>query len=101
MKKKYPRTDDSELNDNWVEITVNGESIKARQGESLGFALYAAGYRMLHRTQRSGSPRGLFCGMGVCFDCLLRVNDRPSSRACMTPVELGMQVRIEVSKSSI
>jgi hypothetical protein len=95
MKKNNSRLDQSELLEDWVEITVNGEYIRARLGEPLGFALYAAGYRRLHGSQRSGSPRGLFCGMGVCFDCLLTVNNQPLSRACMTPVVSGMQIMIE------
>ncbi len=45
------------------------------------------------RQARSGAPRGPFCGMGVCFDCLVTVDGRPSQRACLTKVEAGMDVR--------
>jgi NADPH-dependent 2,4-dienoyl-CoA reductase/sulfur reductase-like enzyme len=33
--------------------------------------------------------------MGVCFDCLVTVNGRPSQRACLTKVEAGMDIRSE------
>ena len=45
------------------------------------------------RQARSGAPRGPFCGMGVCFDCLVTVDGRPSQRACLTKVAAGMDVR--------
>ena len=45
------------------------------------------------RQARSGAPRGPFCGMGVCFDCLVTVDGRPSQRACLTKVSAGMDVR--------
>jgi thioredoxin reductase len=45
------------------------------------------------RQARSGAPRGPFCGMGVCFDCLVTVDGRPSQRACLTKAQAGMDVR--------
>ena len=39
-----------------------------------------------------GEPRGVFCGMGVCFDCLVVVDGVPNTRACTTWVRDGMQV---------
>jgi aerobic-type carbon monoxide dehydrogenase small subunit (CoxS/CutS family) len=40
-----------------------------------------------------GAPRGVFCGMGVCFDCLVVVDGVPNTRACMTPVAEGMRIQ--------
>ena len=37
----------------------------------------------------SGAPRGVFCGIGVCFDCLVTVNGRPNQRACLVPGRAG------------
>jgi len=42
------------------------------------------------RTTRAGDPRGLFCGMGVCFDCLVIVDGVPGTRACVTWARDGM-----------
>jgi D-hydroxyproline dehydrogenase subunit gamma len=41
----------------------------------------------------AGEPRGIFCGMGVCFDCLMVIDGIPNTRACMTWVREGMDVR--------
>jgi len=79
-----------------VTITVDGRAIEARRGQTLGAALLANGVRVLRRTRREGRPRGLYCAMGICYDCVVTVNGRPGTRACMTPVEPGMQVVLPV-----
>ncbi len=73
-------------------IDVDGEAILARPGQTLAAVLLAAG-RQTFRYTRSGKPRGIFCGMGVCFDCLLTVDGLDDQRACMTPARPGMQVQ--------
>jgi predicted molibdopterin-dependent oxidoreductase YjgC len=75
-------------------IIVNGLEVVARSGETLAAALLAAGFSALQRSS-SGEPRGLFCGMGVCYGCLITVNGQPLQRACLTHVEAGMQVETE------
>jgi hypothetical protein len=55
-------------------------------------ALTAAGVRAWRTTRRQERPRGLFCGIGVCFDCLLTIDGRPAQRACLVPVRDGMIV---------
>jgi predicted molibdopterin-dependent oxidoreductase YjgC len=62
-------------------------------GQSVGAALTAAGIRSWRSTRRTGRPRGLFCGIGICFDCLIVVDGRPNERACLLPAESNMQVR--------
>jgi 2Fe-2S iron-sulfur cluster binding domain len=70
-------------------FTFDGHPVGALPGQSLGAALLAAGYRSWRTTRVAGRPRGLFCGIGVCFDCLISVNGRPNERACMRPAEAG------------
>ena len=53
-------------------------------------ALTAAGVRSWRTTRRGQQPRGLFCGIGACFDCLLTIDGRPAQRACLVPVRDGM-----------
>lgn len=77
-----------------VTITFEGKAVAARRGESLAAALTANGIRTL-RITRSDRPRGLFCGMGVCQDCLVEVDGHPNQRACMVKVEGPMTVRAE------
>ena len=78
-----------------VTIRVNGGSIQAFSGETLLAALIAAGIRVLRRSPQ-GEPRGGFCGMGVCRECLVTVNGTPDVRACMVTVEAGMEVELHV-----
>jgi len=75
-----------------ITITFEGEPVRARASESLAAALTAGGIRELRET-RSGALRGVFCGMGVCQDCLVEVDGRPNQRACMTKAAEGMAIR--------
>lgn len=72
-----------------------GESVAAHPGETIGASLLAAGIRHLRTTRRDGRPRGLYCGIGHCFDCLVTVNGVPSQRACLTPVAAGDRVEVQ------
>lgn len=75
---------------------VNGRSITAHMGETIHAALIAAGYRQF-RKSKTHQPRGVFCGMGVCYECLVTVNNGSTQRACVTVVEEGMEVEIDGS----
>lgn len=78
-----------------IKIVVNGKACTAYEGETVHAALLAAGYRVLRKTRRTHQPRGIFCGMGVCYDCLVTINGAPNQRACMTRVEDRMEVEID------
>lgn len=75
-----------------VRFTFEGREITARAGVNLGSALAAAGEHALRET-RLGETRGMYCGMGVCQDCLVEVDGVPNRRACMTKAASGMVVR--------
>jgi len=75
-----------------VTVTFAGRTLQARDGQSVAAALTAAGVRSWRTTRRGERPRGLFCGIGVCFDCLLTIDGRPAQRACLVPVQDGMIV---------
>ena len=77
-----------------VTITVDGAPVQAYLGETIAGALLAQGQRAWRRTQ-GDEPRGLFCGMGICFDCIVTVDGVAGVRACMTPVADGMVVETE------
>jgi D-hydroxyproline dehydrogenase subunit gamma len=74
-----------------VEIVLDGVPTEAFEGETIAAVLLARG-EIATRTTTSGRPRGIFCGMGVCWDCLLVVDGVPNTRACMTWVRDGMEV---------
>lgn len=73
-------------------ITVDGEPVEAYLGETVAAVLMARGDAELRRT-RHGASRGLYCGMGLCFECLVMVNGVANVRACMTWANDGMEVR--------
>ena len=75
-----------------VTILVNGKPIVAYSGEMLLAALITEGYRSLRRSPVDNNPRGGFCGMGICRECLVSVDGVPGIRACMTTVKDGMEV---------
>jgi len=75
-----------------VQILVGGEAVEAHEGESLAAALLASGRSATRWTARTGEPRGYFCGMGICHDCLVRVEGLGTVRACMTAVIDGLRV---------
>ncbi|MGP4028685.1 (2Fe-2S)-binding protein [Actinomadura sp. 3N407] len=64
-----------------LRITVDGEPLTGIEGQTLAGVLMASG-RRAWRAGPSGAPRGVFCGIGVCFDCLVTVNGVRDVRAC-------------------
>ncbi|MDL1895854.1 (2Fe-2S)-binding protein [Anaerolineae bacterium CFX7] len=77
-------------------ITVNGQPVAAYPGESIATVLAAAGFRAFRQTDANNSPRGIFCGMGICFDCLVTVDGLPNQRACMTEARAGSVIELRV-----
>jgi len=75
-----------------VTLIVDGAPLEAFCGESVAAALLASRRRALRTTSRRGEPRGLYCGIGLCFECVMTVDGRPNVRTCRTPVRDGMQV---------
>lgn len=72
-----------------VTILVDGERVEADPNATLGAVLHARG--LVTRRSVTGRPRGLYCGMGACFECEVDVDGRPV-RACLTPVAPDMCV---------
>jgi len=75
-----------------VTIELDATSVEAYEGDTVAAVLLALGEAATRRTV-GGEPRGLFCGMGVCFDCLVVVDGVPNTRACMTWVRDGLRVQ--------
>src|SRR5690348_14867717 len=74
-----------------ITFQFDGQTIKALEGETISAALSAAGITTFRHTP-SGAPRGAFCGMGACYDCVVTVDGHPGQRACMTPAADGITV---------
>ena len=66
------------------EIEVDGQKIVAYEGETVAAAAMAAGLRTFRRTPKRNHPRGIYCGIGLCYECLMVINGVPNMRACQT-----------------
>ena len=65
-----------------VRFTVDGDPVAGVRGQTIAGALLASGTLAWRTTASAGRPRGVFCGIGVCFDCTVTVNGLPDVRAC-------------------
>jgi aerobic-type carbon monoxide dehydrogenase small subunit (CoxS/CutS family) len=74
------------------ELTFEGRPVRAHTGETIATALLAAGVRHLRTTRLGGRPRGLFCAIGACHDCLVLVDGAGPVRACLTPATPAARV---------
>jgi sarcosine oxidase subunit alpha len=84
--------------ENSVAISVDGARVTARAGDTVAAALLAAGLRSTRTTPVSGSPRAPYCMMGVCFECLVTIDDVGNRQACLIPVSEGMRVDTQKGK---
>ena len=75
-----------------LRFEFDGEAIVAHEGETVAMALYAAGLDAIRRSARLGAPRGVFCNMGICFECLVYLDD-VAVRSCMLLVRDGMRIK--------
>jgi len=75
-----------------VQIQVDGKPIEAYDGETVAAVLLSAGISTFRLSQKNKEPRSLYCGMGLCFECLVTIDGEHAVRACMTSVADGMQV---------
>jgi NADH dehydrogenase/NADH:ubiquinone oxidoreductase subunit G len=75
-----------------VAITVDGRAVECGEGQTLAAALISAGIPAWRTTRRGHAARGLFCGIGVCFDCLVTVNGAGPLRACLVSAQPGDEV---------
>jgi predicted molibdopterin-dependent oxidoreductase YjgC len=73
-------------------IIVDSQPLTARVGEPVLAALLANGIQVVRRSEKRNEPRGLFCGIGLCTDCMVTVNGLPNTRSCVTLVEPGMVI---------
>jgi hypothetical protein len=73
-------------------VRFGDRSVPFRDGQTVGAALVAAGIRSWRTTRVQGRPRGLFCGIGICFDCLISIDGTPNQRACLALARPGLQV---------
>jgi predicted molibdopterin-dependent oxidoreductase YjgC len=76
-----------------IPIALGDRSLLAHEGESIASALFRAGVTTCKVMPLDGQLRGYYCGMGVCFECVVYVDGVGEVRACRTPVAKGLRVR--------
>jgi predicted molibdopterin-dependent oxidoreductase YjgC len=74
------------------QVIVDGRPVEAFAGETVAALLTASGNLKFGSRAQSGIPGSVFCGMGVCYSCLVTINEIPNQRACSTPVTAGMTI---------
>lgn len=79
----------------YVEITVDGQKLTAKKDEMIAAALLANGIKIHRYTTKEHQPRGIYCGIGQCTDCVMMVNGNANVRTCITPVEEGMIIETQ------
>lgn len=78
-----------------VTFYFDGKTMEGYEGEPIAAALKAEGV-MVHRyTKKRHEPRGIFCAIGRCTDCVMIVDGKPNVRTCITPLKEGMKVQTQ------
>lgn len=78
-----------------VSFYLDGHKVEGKEGEPIAMAIRALGV-MVHRyTKKEHKPRGIFCAIGSCTDCVMIVDGTPNTRTCITPLKEGMHIQTQ------
>ena len=75
-----------------ITVTLNTTPVETEAGQSVGAVLMGQGIKAWRTTRHDGKPRGLFCGIGACYDCLITIDGEPNQRACMVQACESMNI---------
>ena len=81
-----------------IAVLIDGSAFEGRQGDSIATVLLLAGKIGCRRSFVSGEPRGPYCMMGVCFECLVSVDGVDGLQACMIPIRRGMRIETSIDQ---
>ena len=81
----------------YTTLTIDGYEINAPVGEILAVTLFVNGKLTLKYSSRIKEPRGFFCLMGSCQECLVIV-DGIILPACQVFVQEGTIVKTGINK---
>jgi len=84
-----------------VIFTYNDKELEGYEGESIAAALHAAGVKVLTHSIEKHRPRGFFCAIGNCSQCIMEVNGEPNVRTCVEPLREGTVVKTQKGKGEI
>ena len=83
-----------------VTYFFNDNAEEAFVGQNVAAAILLNGNRILRSTRAAERPRGIFCGIGVCFDCLVVIDGIPNQRACLVEVGQGMRIETQIGSGT-
>lgn len=83
-----------------VKIYFDDKQYIANEGDTIASALLASGVRTLRHHEDKGTPRGIYCNIGHCFECRVRVNGKNTVRACLTQVENDMCIESGINQTT-
>ena len=95
----FSRLPDSDSNA--VRVTIDGRAHEARSGDTVAAAMLAAGLDHCRTTPVSGAPRAPYCMMGVCFDCLVTIDEVGNRQGCLVRVREGMRIETQRGKREL
>ena len=81
-----------------IQFTFDGKSMEGFEGEPIAMALRSNGVLIHRYTTHRNEPRGMFCAIGRCTDCIMVVNGQPNIRTCVEPLQSGMVVETQKGK---
>jgi len=84
-----------------VTFYFNGKELSGYEGEAVVAALHANGIKVLSHSLRHKRPRGLYCAIGKCASCMMRVNGIDNVRTCILPLEQGMKIESQPGKGEL
>jgi predicted molibdopterin-dependent oxidoreductase YjgC len=84
-----------------VRFAIDGRPATGRTGDTVTTALLAAGIETCRTTPVSGSPRGPYCLMGVCFECLVVIDGIGNRQGCLVPLREGMRVETQAGRRAV
>lgn len=92
---------DEAIGPNSVRIQFEDRTLCVREGTTVAAALLLNGAGPFRTTPVKSAPRAPYCMMGVCFECLVEVDGKPSRQACLTVVRDGMVIRRQHGASAL
>jgi len=79
----------------YISVYIDGQRYEAKKGEVIAATLLANGLKIHRHTAKRHEPRGIYCGIGQCTDCVMTVNGVPNVRTCITEVAEGMVIETQ------
>ena len=81
-----------------VQFSFDGQTMEGFEDEPIAIALRSNGVLIHRYTSRRNEPRGVFCAIGRCTDCIMVVDDVPNIRTCVEQLKEGMVIQIQKGK---